>query len=298
MQIDHSAQSSGDSRTERNEDVRRRVHAMWSAVAGAWDEHADYVDDRSAGLTARLIDLMAPAPGEAVLELACGVGGPGLEVAERVGPAGRVVLSDVSSEMTSFAIARAAARGLSNVSGHPLDLEAIDESDASYDVVFCREGLMFAVDPGQALREVNRVLKPGGRVALSVWGERARNPWLGLVFDAASEVLGRPVPPDGIPGPFALAESGRLAAVFAETNLVDVKLEEIVVDSGAPSFEAFWDRTRALAGPLTKILSALPPAGVEAVKRKVQHSLSPYEHSGGLSIPGIAIIAAARKLAG
>lgn len=295
MQNDLSTQGNGDSPAERNAEVRRRVHGMWAAVAGAWNEHADYIDSRVSAITQRLIELGDPAPGQLVLELACGAGGPGLAVAKGIGPEGRVVMSDVSREMVEVALARAVARGLSNVSGHPLDLEAIAEADESYDVIFCREGLMFASDTGTALKEIARVLKPGGRVALSVWGPRARNPWLGLLFDAASETLGRPVPPDGIPGPFNLAEPAKLRAAFAETRLVDLTIEEIAVDTRAPSFDAYWDRTTALAGPLAKILSALPPAGVEAIKERLGRSLQPYLTKDGLSIPGVALVASARR---
>ena len=73
---------------------------------------------------------------------------------------------------------------------------------------------MFALDPAGAVREIGRVLRPGGRCAIAVWGPRARNPWLGSVLDAVSEQLGMPVPPPGIPGPFSLDDADALAALF------------------------------------------------------------------------------------
>ena len=159
--------------------LRARLHGMWAAVAGSWGEHADYVDARAAGVTRAMLAASRPQPGERVLELACGPGGVGIAAAELVAPGGEVVLSDVAAEMTAIAAARAAATGLGNVSTRVLDIERIDEPDASYDVVLCREGLMFAPDPARAAREIRRVLRPGGRVAIAVWGPRERNPWLG-----------------------------------------------------------------------------------------------------------------------
>ena len=183
-------------------DLRAHMHGMWAAVAAAWGEHAEYVDERGARVTAELLRRSQPRPGDRVLELACGPGGVGLAAAELIAPGGEVVLSDVASEMTDIAAARAVALGLGNVSARPLDLEDIDEPGGSYDVVLCREGLMFATDPARAAREIRRVLRPGGRVAIAVWGPRESNPWLGLVFDAVSAQIGEPVPPPGVPGPF------------------------------------------------------------------------------------------------
>ena len=99
--------------------------------------------------------------------------------------------------MTAIAAARADELGLDNVSARDLDLEDIDEPDDAYDVVLCREGLMFATDPAVAAREISRVLRPRGRVALAVWGPRERNPWLGLVFDAVSAQTGSAGPAAG-----------------------------------------------------------------------------------------------------
>src|SRR5690349_6982828 len=90
------------------EALRLRLRSMWSAVAPAWAQHAEYADARAAAITQSMLDLSALRAGERVLELACGPGGLGLAAAERVGPTGEVVLSDLVAEMTSIAAGRAA----------------------------------------------------------------------------------------------------------------------------------------------------------------------------------------------
>ena len=270
------------------------IHNLWARVAPAWAEHAAYADARGAEVTARLLALTTPAPGERVLELASGPGGMGLAAASRVAPDGEVVISDVAAEMVAIADERAAELGLANVSTRVLDIDAIDEPDASFDVVLCREGLMFASDPGRALSEIRRVLRPGGRLGLAVWGARERNPWLGVVFDAVNAELDRPVPPPGIPGPFALGNAARLDSLLRDAGLQDVSVSELAVPLRADSFDEWWRRTSALAGPLAAILASQPDPVADAIRDRARAAAAAYETAAGIEFPGAALIASAR----
>ena len=214
--------------------------------------------------------------------------------AERVAPGGEFVLSDIASEMTQIAAKRAEALGLDNVTTVVLDIESIDQPDAAYDVVLCREGLMFAVDHGQAAREIRRVLRPGGRVALAVWGPRERNPWLGAVLDSVSAQVGAPVPPPGIPGPFALDDAAVLETLLSDEGLADVSVGEVPVPLHVASFEEWWSRTIALAGPISKMLALLPEDAARALEARARKAVKPYETAGGLEFPGVSLVASAR----
>ena len=285
----------GPASPKGRDELRARLRGMWASVAPAWAEHAEYADVRGAAVAEKMLDLSTPQPGERVLELACGPGGLGLAAAARVAPRGEVVLSDAVAEMTAIAAARAEALGLSNVSTRELDLERIEQPDASYDVVLCREGLMFALDPARAAREIRRVLRPGGRVALAVWGPRERNPWLGVVLDAVSAQVGAPVPPPGIPGPFSLEDSKKLAALLSDAGLADVKVSELPAPLRAGSFDEWWARTSSLAGPLAKVLASMPEDAAHAVRDRARRAVSPYETPDGLELPGVTLLATGRR---
>jgi ubiquinone/menaquinone biosynthesis C-methylase UbiE len=277
------------------DDLRAQLHGMWDAVAPSWEQHADYVDQRGAIVTDEMLERSAPRPGERVLELACGPGGLGIAAAERVGPGGEVVLSDVAAGMTAIAAARADAAGLDNVTTLELDLEQIDQPDGSYDLVLCREGLMFAPDPARAASEIRRVLRPGGRAAIAVWGPRERNPWLGVVLDSVSAQLDRPVPPPRIPGPFSLSDADALAGVLGDAGLVDVTVDEVAVPMSVDSFDEWWLRTCALAGPLANLLASLPEEAALALRARAREAAMPYETPDGLRFPGVTLLATARR---
>jgi SAM-dependent methyltransferase len=281
---------------ERPDELRARLRGMWASVAGAWEEHADYVDARGTAITAKLLELTSPQPGERVLELACGPGSVGLAAAARVGADGEVVISDLVPEMTAIAAARAEALGLANVSTRELDLERIAEPDSSYDVVVCREGLMLVPDPSRAAQEIRRVLRPGGRVAVAVWGPRERNPWLSVVFDVASAQLGAPVPPPNVPHPFSLDDAGNLAELLASVGLSEVAVEEVPVPYDAVSADEWWKRSAALAGPLAQRLAALPPEAAHALSARAREAIRAYETPTGLHIPGVSLVAAASRV--
>jgi SAM-dependent methyltransferase len=275
--------------------LRAQLHGIWNGVAGAWEEHADDADARGAALAARMIDAVRPGPGERVVELACGPAGLGLEAARRVGPSGEVTLSDVAPEMTAIAARRAERLGLANVRTRVLDLEQIAEPDGSYDVVLCREGLMLVPDPGRGAREIERILRPGARAAVAVWGPRARNPWLGVVFDVVAAELGVPMPPPGIPGPFSLDQPGMVESLLVEAGLEEVEVGEVEVPYLAASAAEWWERTCALAGPLARRLAALPEPAAQALAARARDAIGVYETPAGLEIPGVSLLATARK---
>lgn len=281
--------------TDLMDGMRELMEAMWTVVAPAWDAYAEDVDARGAAVTETMLDATRVGPGMRVLELACGAGGLGLAAARRVGSGGEVLLTDVSGAMVAIAARRATEGGHTNVRTAATGLEAIDAASESFDAVLCREGLMFALDHGRACGEIARVLRPGGRTAVAVWGPPSANPWLALVLASASAQLGEPVPPPGVPGPFALVDTEELATHLRGAGLVDVEVHEVSAPLRTVSFDDWWSRCVALAGPLAQRLAALAAEDMAAMRDRARAAAEPFARDGGYDFPGVSLVGVARR---
>jgi hypothetical protein len=114
------------------------------------------------------------------------------------------------------------------------------------------------------------------------------------VLDALSRQLKRPVPPPGVPGPFALEDAGKLESVLSGATLA-VSIEELAVPLEAASFEEWWQRTCALAGPVADLVASLPPAVREAVRDDARTAAEAYASAGRLEFPGLQLLASGRR---
>src|SRR5258705_5641944 len=160
------------------EEYKRTSLENWQTMAAGWERRRAEIEKFTRPVSEWMVEALDPQPGNTVLELAAGPGDVGYLAAPLLGEDGRLISSDFSSEMVEVARRRAAELGLENVEHRVLDAEAIALEDASVDGVICRFGLMLMPDPGAAVVEARRVLRPGGRLVLAVWSTPGRNPWI------------------------------------------------------------------------------------------------------------------------
>lgn len=275
-------------------DVREQMLDRWERAAAGWGKRADRVRQYGLPVSMWMIEHADLQPGQRVLELAAGPGDTGFLAAELIEPGGTLVSSDASEAMLELAQRRAGQFGLRNVEFIRLQLEWIDLPAAAVDAALCRWAVMLCPDPPAALKEVRRVLKPGGRFALAVWDVPERNPWATIPAGALIE-LGLMAPPDpASPGMFALSAPGRLETVLEEAGFGEILVEGVELDRRYESAEELIEETNDLSMMFAEVYDGLDDGGRREVARKIASLAESYgADGGGIVLPGRSLVGAA-----
>jgi SAM-dependent methyltransferase len=226
------------------------------------------------------------APGHNALDVACGTGQPAFMVARLVAPGGKVIAVDVAADMLEACGRLARVEGVENLElseGDMHELRGIP--DASIDAVTMGFALMFSADPVRVIRELHRVMKPGARFALAVWGDPARNAFLNTMFGSIGEVLGTPQPDPKAPGPNRLADPGELAAVLRAGGFTDFRSEIVEMTLVSESRARHWEMFLDMGSPARRAIEAAGPERAERVRQKFFAALGSAEPVHVLATP-------------
>ena len=265
--------------------AKDETRAIWNRMAPGWEDIRDAIWSDSRPIGEWLVDKLAPQPGDTVLDIAAGVGDTGLLAARRIAPTGRVIITDFAPAMVEAARRRAAELGITNVEFRVLDAEKMDLPTRSVDGVLCRWGYMLMFDPGAAFAETRRVLRPGKRLAFSVWAGPEDNPWASLITPILlSRGLMAPPEPNA-PGIFALADRGRLERLVRGAGFNRVEIEAVPANRRFASFEEFWRYLTDLAGAVSPILRGLSESDRASVQAALRAAAEPYRVGDGYVVP-------------
>jgi ubiquinone/menaquinone biosynthesis C-methylase UbiE len=265
--------------------LQRRIQRYgWDLAAETYEPlwQRQLADAQSA-----MLALASPAPGEQVLDIACGTGLVTFGAARAVGPDGHVLGVDISGRMIGSAAQRATELDLSNCRFARMDSEALDLPDARFDAVLCALGLMYMPAPERAVQEMRRVLRPGGRICLAVWGERSRCGWAALfpIIDAevASEVC---------PLFFRLGQQDALARLCSDAQFEAIEFRRL------PTTLEFRDASEAcdaafVGGPVALAWSRFDEEVRARIRACYLKAIEPWRHGVGFKIPGEFVVVSA-----
>ncbi len=266
----------------------------WERAAVGWERHADAIRTHGMPVSVWMLDALALHPGERVLELAAGPGDTGFLAAEQILPGGGLICSDSSEAMLAVARRRAAAQRVDNIEFKELSLDWIDLPTASVDAILCRWGLMLSPDPGAALQDWRRVLRPGGRAALAVWDGPDGNPWTTIPSEALADLGLAPVPDRDGPGMFALRDGEQLDALLAGAGFVERTLEAVALERGYPSVQDWIAESVDISAMLGAAWRALSDLQRRRALDEIARRAAPFtDTSGAVRLPGSALCALA-----
>ena len=272
---------------------RKRAHVQteWQVGGDAAELYERYHVPAIVGPWAvDLVSLASLRQGDRVLDVACGTGVVARLAAQHTGESGKVVGLDLNAGML------AVARSLPPVPGAPIEWRegsalAMPFPDDSFDLVLCQQGLQFFPDRLAALREMHRVLAPGGRLVLSVFRPLERNPFQVAIVEALTRHMG-PQAAAPLRAAFSLGSAEELRALIAGAGFRDVAIRPVSKThrvGPADDFVRGW-----LAGsPMAEAVARADDGTRAALFRDVTGALLPYIHAGDLAFPMEAHIALA-----
>lgn len=225
-----------------------RAHnvAFWAQAAPGWIRHADRQDEWGRPLGAAAMDWLRPQPDERILDVGCGCGGTTAELAAAVAPNGEAIGLDLAGAMVAAAAERFNGDSYPGLRFVAADIETVEAVLGSpFDAVFSRMVLMLLADPVAGCSAIRRALRPGGRLAATVFRDGSVNPWLHAALLGAAPYVG-PLPPLPVgdePGPFAFADEARITRILTEAGFdaISVQPHDVVLDApDEPETVAEW----------------------------------------------------------
>jgi ubiquinone/menaquinone biosynthesis C-methylase UbiE len=268
----------------------------WTETAKYWIQYSATIRAMFAPLTNALIEHAGINEGQTVLDVAGGPGEPGLTIAEKVGPNGSVTCTDAVAEMVEAARNDATRRGLTNVQFHQCSADSLPFPDNYFDTTVCRLGIMLVPDPLAAVREMLRVTKPGGRLALAVWHKSEINPFCYVVTNVMAQHVNAPAADPDAPNAFRFAESGKLANVLTEAGAREVEERVVKFNIQAPiSAHEFWIMRSRTSDTLREKLAKLSAEEQAQIADEVHQEVKEFFPHNQMNFPTQMILATATK---
>lgn len=274
--------------------VREQQKEIWNRFSPGWRKWDDLTMNFLKPMGDEIIRLIKPNEVDVVLDVASGTGEPGLTIASML-KGGIVVVTDLSEGMLEVARINALKRGIKNLEFIACDASELPFPDNSFDSISCRFGFMFFPDMLLAAKEMKRVLKPGGRIAASVWNVPEKNFWATAVMSIINKNMQLVPPPPGAPGLFRCSKSGFVADLFAQAGLRNISESEVSGKLNSGKTKAYWNFMTEVVAPVVAALSSADDVMKAKIKREVFESVNQKYPEGSIAIDSSALVIYAEK---
>jgi len=277
------------------EKYKNSQREQWNKDGAAWRYWTPFLERWYGEPTRQMLEMARIQPGQRILDIAAGAGEPAVSAAERVGPGGYVLATDISEGIIELARQVAHERGLKQIETRAMDGEKLDLPDGTFDAVLCRLGLMYMPHPVTALREWRRVLRAGGYVTVAVFSTPDRNAWGAVPASIIRQRAQLPPPVPGQPGPFSMGGPGVLEGIFQQAGFANPEVRAVPVPHRATTAAEYVQVAREAFGGFNAMMAQLPHEERESVWCEVEDSLRRFESPDGFEAPGECLVVAAVK---
>jgi SAM-dependent methyltransferase len=269
------------------DEIRNAQRWAWAGLSAGWEKRDAIIMGQLRPVSTAMIERLGIAEAQRHLDIAAGTGEPGLTIAQ-LAPMGHVVLTDLSAEMLAVAARRAATQGVNNFETIVCSADDLPFDDATFDSVSVRFGYMFFPDIARATAEFARALKPGGRLAASVWVKPEANPWTAIVMSAIGAEVALPsADPDG-PNMFRCAAPGYVSALYEAASLRDIVEWDVDVELVTESPTEYWEMMSEHVSLAVAALKEVDDVARARIARTVIEKVSEYAAEGTIRVPGAA----------
>lgn len=269
--------------------IRDQQKQSWNRISGGWKKWDVMVMDFLKPMGDEIIRMLNPKENDVVLDVGAGTGEPGLTIATML-TEGKVIINDIAEDMVDIARENAIKRGIKNIETDTSDVCELPFADNSFDAISCRFGFMFFPDMAMAAREMVRVLKPGGRVATSVWNVPEKNFWVTSIMGSINKNLQPPPAAPGAPGMFRCAKSGFMKELFIQAGLKNISETEIAGKLDCGDAEGYWNFMNEVAGPVAAALGKVDDEMKAIIKSEVLKSVQEKYPTGKTMVDSNAIV--------
>ncbi len=271
------------------EEIREQQKASWNKFSPGWKKWDEITMDFLRPMGDEIIRLINPKGTDVVLDIAAGTGEPGLTIATML-KGGKVVITDLSDDMLEIARENAASRDIKNIETKACDVCELPFADNTFDAISCRFGFMFFPDVLLAAKEMVRVLKPGGRIAVAVWNVPEKNFWITATMGTINKNMELPPPPQGAPGMFRCAKDGFISGLFSQTGLKNISQKEVAGRLNSKTADVYWEMMTEVAAPVVTALSKADDAMQAKIKDEVYSALNQKFPDGNVNIDSSALV--------
>lgn len=268
---------------------------QWQTAAEAWYRWSPTLKQWLGKATDKMLEMAKVSTGHRVLDVAAGAGEQSITASEKVGPSGYVLATDISPKILEFAQQMAEQKGLENIETQVMDGENLSLPDYSFDAVISRVGLIYFPDQQRALKEMLRVLKPGGKFAAIVYSTPEKNKFFSVPVSIIRNRAKLPPPLPGQPGPFSLGAEGVIEKTFSQAGFQHIRSETVNSPLHLESAKECVRFEKESFGALHQMMSSLSDIEKEAVWEQIEKELQDFESEAGFTGPCEMVVAVGEK---